>query len=300
MFHLDFTNFGLKSIAKGCQRISGPESSETAVSEDMIREKYLKICNLENPLHFMTVWTARSYIAKSHLIEHHFRYSDASVNQTEARRNAAMAYALEMLEADTKLMTSPLTRQFHWMIEIYFLFPAYIQVVQDLKRRPMHEQARQAWQSITDNYRARFGSRRNDGPFSSVFGQIVLQAWEARELSHPQSGESLIAPGIVTSTKDNLARTAADAGKPKSPQSNITTDKYATDSLVPFGTDFRIDRRPASLGGQSNHTSIRSDGYSEMPGLPPLNVNGFQSNWSAMELDLDFSGGTYSMDLFNA
>jgi hypothetical protein len=47
MFHLDFTSPALKPIV--------PEVADLATLEKLINEKYLKFCDEENPLHFMTI-----------------------------------------------------------------------------------------------------------------------------------------------------------------------------------------------------------------------------------------------------
>jgi len=108
----------------------------------MIEDQCLKSCDQENPIHFMTIWTIRAYLAKYRLLEHHSRYSSLSVRRTEARRDAATSHALRMLKCATKVMTSPLTKGFLWLNHFHFPFPAHIQIVQDLRRRPISEQAR--------------------------------------------------------------------------------------------------------------------------------------------------------------
>jgi hypothetical protein len=177
----------------------------------MIEDRYLKSCEPENPLHFMTIWSARAFLAKYRLMEYHSKYSSSCARQTEAQRDTAIFYALNMLECDTKLMTSPLTKGFLWLVHFYFPFPAYIQIVQTLRRRPMSGQAEQAWAVMNDNYEARFGFGSiysDDNPSFKIFAKIVLQACEARELAFRQLGESLTPPRFVSTLRHIVAQTA--------------------------------------------------------------------------------------------
>ena len=54
-FHLDFVDPALKAIAKDVQQGPIPEGGELVALESIIEDKYLRFCNPENSLHFMTV-----------------------------------------------------------------------------------------------------------------------------------------------------------------------------------------------------------------------------------------------------
>jgi hypothetical protein len=209
MFYIDFTAPALKPIAKDVQNGPIPEGGELVILEKMIEDKHLKACDLENPLHFLTTWTARGFIAKYRLLEHYSNCSDSSVPLTEAQHDTAISYALSMLECDTKLVTSPLTKGFLWLVNFYFPFPAYIHIVQDLRRGPISRHAEQAWAVMSDNCEAHFGFQyRDDSPFFKLFAKMGLQAREACELAFKQLGKPLTPSIFVSSIRDNLAQTA--------------------------------------------------------------------------------------------
>ena len=96
--HLDFTNPALKPIARHLHNDPNPECGELVKLEKGIEDKYLKFCDQDNPMHFMTIWTARAYFAKFRLLEHHSKYSSSSVCRTEAQRDAAKYHAIIILE----------------------------------------------------------------------------------------------------------------------------------------------------------------------------------------------------------
>ncbi|CAI7623232.1 unnamed protein product [Penicillium glandicola] len=134
-FHLNFTNSVLSTMPRSSTGID--EAEQLLSLEKTIEEKYLAFCNPENPLHFMTIWTMRGYLAKNRLLEHYCRFSTISMPQTDAQRNGAIFNALRMLECDTKLMTSPLIKGYLWLVHFHFPFPAYIHLLQDLKNMPV-------------------------------------------------------------------------------------------------------------------------------------------------------------------
>ncbi|KAK9337314.1 hypothetical protein LIPSTDRAFT_57140 [Lipomyces starkeyi NRRL Y-11557] len=287
MFHLDFTSPALKPVAKDVQHGPIPEGSELVSLEKMIEDKYLKFCDPENPLHFMTIWTTKAYLAKCRLVEHYSRYSSSSVHQAEAQRDAPISYALSMLECDTKIMTSPLTKGFLWLVHFYFPFTAYIQIVQSLKRRPVSDQAELAWEVMSDNYEARFGLlRRDDSPFFKIFTKILLQAWEAREATFKQLGESLVTPRIVLSIRHQVAQIAQNAQNPDTGQPNGATDMGINNFLMSMPMGFGSHSLLYSMGGQASYAVTGPGAYPDMPGLAPLDVDVNQLDWSAMDWDL--------------
>ncbi len=218
MFHLDFTNPAVKPIVKDFQNSLAPGGSELLALEEMIENNYLQFCDPENPLHFMTIWTARAYLAKCCLTEQYSKYSSLSVDQTEAYNEAVASAALRMLECDTKIMTSPHTKGFLWLVHINFPFPAYLQLIQGLRRQPISEQADHAWEAMSDNYEARFDFEgrffillEEDNPVFKIFTKVIIQAWEVRESVSRELEEPLIPPRIVSSIRQKIAKTAQNA-----------------------------------------------------------------------------------------
>ena len=283
VFHLDFTSPALKPIAKHLQNGPALESGELIKLEEMIEDQYLKSCDQENPIHFMTIWTTRAYLAKCRLLEHHSRYSSSSVRRTEAQRDAATSHALRMLECDTKIMTSPLTKGFLWLNHFHFPFPAYIQIVQDLRRRPISEQARQAWEVMSDNYEAWFGSQfRDDGPFFQIFTKIVLQAWEACEAASKQLGETLTPPRIVSSIRHTLAQIARHARNTDTEQPNIIMGMGINEFPMPMPIGFANQSLPYSMGMQDGYAVMRPEIYSSISGQAPLDAHMNQLDRTAL------------------
>ena len=262
-FHLDFLNPALKPIVQHMQNNLALESNRVANLEQIIEEQYLSICDQENPVHFMTIWASRAYLAKCRLLEHIAMYTDSPVRQTDLQLDRATAYAIRMLECDNKVMTSPLTRRFRWFSHAYFPFPAYMQIMQDLRKRPMSPNACQAWEVMSDNYDAWMGiQRRDDMLFHQIFGNFVLRAWEARDDLARRSGESLRPPRIVTSIRQTLRSDPSNAkAETPSTDANMGMDEFT----VPRPLKVDDQSLPYSLGWQTMGPVYSSNGLGRMP-----------------------------------
>jgi hypothetical protein len=281
-FYLDFNNPALKPLSKAVQHSTIPEAEELGALEKVFEDKYLKFCDSENPLHFMTIWWLRGYLAKYRLLEYHARCSSSSESQTDIQRDIAISHALRMLECDAKIMNSPTTKRFLWLMYFYFPFPAYIQILQDLRRRPNSEQAEQAWEVMSDNYEARFAAlyQKGESPFFRIFTKLVLQSWGAREAAFSQRGEPLVSPRIVSSIRDRFAQ------GPQIPQVVNTTQQNNTMSLGidHFPLSMSISHRMLhNIGGQDGFEDTGPVVYPSMPRQALLDADVDHLDWAAMD-----------------
>lgn len=281
VFHLDFKNPALKPLAKYPQINATAEGSEVIELEKMIENQYLKNCDEGNSVHFLAIWTTRAYLAKCRLVEHHARHSSSSVRQTEAQLDTATRHALRMLECDTILRTSPLSKGFRWFNIYHFPFPAYIQILQDVKRRPTSKQTRQAWETMSENYNAWFSSRLNDdNPFFQLLAKFVLHAWQASEAAFKESAEILTPPGIVLGIKQSMAQLTLQEQNGNTEQMDFDiSGMNGEDFLLPVPLDFAEQSLPYGMGMPYDYTLITSEPYSTVPlnppVTPPLNMLGW-------------------------
>ncbi|KAF3039000.1 hypothetical protein E8E12_005018 [Didymella heteroderae] len=155
-WHLDFINPMLRHIAKATQHRFDPNDDDLNSLEHIIENRYLRHCSSENPLHYITIWWARNYLAKYRFLLHCSQHSKSPHNQPMEQRDKILSYALRMLECDTALNTSPLTKGYRWLIQFHFPFPAYVRIVQDLRSRPVGPHADKAWETMNANYAVRF------------------------------------------------------------------------------------------------------------------------------------------------
>ena len=281
--HLDFTNPALKPIARHLRTDPSLEGDELVMLEKVIEDQHLKLCDQDNPIHFMTIWTARAYLAKCRLMEHHSRYLGSDVSRTDAQRDAATSHALRFLECDTKIMVSPLTKGFRWLHEFHFPFPAYIQIVQDLRRRPMSDRAHEAWETLSDNHDAWFTHHKDCGAFFQIFAKIILDAWKSYEIAFTQSGSALTPPRIVSSIRHALVQTMRRAQNPNTGQPNFSMGTGDDESPMPMPIDFACQSVPCGMGKYDDFAMMGPEMYSLIPGQSPSDDFMDHFDWTALD-----------------
>ncbi|KAJ5665828.1 uncharacterized protein N7477_008276 [Penicillium maclennaniae] len=280
-FHLDSHSPNFASGVSDAQQRLSPEHSELNGLESMIEEKYLKFCNAENPLHYMTIWTTRNFIAKCRLVEHYSRILGSSLEQTERQRDFAVFYAVEMLESDTKIMTSPLTRRYTWHMSFYFPLPAYIHLLQDLKRRPTHNQAEKAWEVMSDNFEARFDfSQPITSPLFKIFTRLVLPAWDMYQARFKESGNFPVPPRIVSYVQDGMAEKSGISQGTSDDNAKFHDSVSIDDFSMPIPMPMESDGHGLSFGEGSNE--FAGAGPDRLGNLPS-EVDLSQLDWVLMD-----------------
>ena len=208
-FHVNFANPSLNAITQPRVALddTGPEGSALVATEKAMKDKYLAYCNPEDPLHFVTIWTTRASIARNRLLEHYSRRSTASARLMDEERRAAFCFALDMLECDTTLKSSPLAKRYLWFNDLYFPALAYVHLLNGLMKKPGESDADKAWHAMSDNYDA-LTPRRNQLSTDEhggvhflfvTFSRVILQAWDAREAFQKQRNEPNLAPPRLVS-----------------------------------------------------------------------------------------------------
>lgn len=290
-FHLHIDNSAFKSLAKQFDTRLALDVDRIVQLREMIEDHYLKFCDQENPVHFMTTWTAKVQLAKYQLMEYNYRLSGSSEQRLDVQHDAATGFALEMLESDTTIMTAPLTKGFTWLHQINFPFPAYYQITQDLRRRPTMDRAQKAWNVMSDNWEAWFHVHfSRTSPIFQLFTKLILQAWEAYEAASTSARQKLTTPRIVSSIQDTLARISEDLQNLEMEEPSMSTDLETNgfplsqmpnallDSSTSFGTGFQnrhmwtppgmsfvpIPLGQNPTGGQMNHSNWTA--YGGQPG----------------------------------
>lgn len=278
LFHLDFTNPILKTFITDVRHGPIRRAGELEDLKKMIEDRYLKHCKLDIPLHFMTIWGTRMTMAKKFMMNHYSKYAAIPGKQTEEQSDTALGYAIEMLEADTAMSKSLLTARFTWYLNLYFPFPAFMHVVQDLRKRPGGKLVEQAWQVLSEHYHVRFlDSEYDAGMFYKVFPRIIMATWAARKDWLKSSGLPIpVPPPMVTSIQ---MVTAALGFASLSPEENdsIVTPEMTVDVMPPASVFPPSDGAPPpSFAG----LSMLPDSFWDLS--QPMDLVDPQMNWPGM------------------
>jgi hypothetical protein len=281
--HLDFSNPALKPLVLNSLPGDLGDSDKLAALEKRVEEEYLKFCNPENPLHYMTTWVARTTIAKYRLVELYARNFNSTMAQIDAQRETAMTYALRTLEGDSKIMSSPITKGYRWLLHFHFPFPAYIHITHELKRNPMHLRADEAWEYLSNNYEHRFDMPYPDHrPVYKLLSKFVFQAWTARETAFKKASRTTEMPRIVANIKRRLGEARQlkpnpSSGKP-TPDPDIVLDDFLQSMPIPLSMDtFLKDDCSGATSGFSQPISMQMQTSSDVT-VDQLNLGA--GNWN--------------------
>lgn len=180
-FHLSFINPALLALRR--PSIAMSEADRVAEHEAII-EKSLAFCQADDPLGFMTIWTVRGHLARHRLLAYYAKHSKNTMQQTNSQRGAALGYALDMLECDTKIRTSPFTKRFLWFANLHIPIIAYFHIINHATRHPNEPGVTEAWAVMRDQWNARAANRaslrkRNEQMTFEGFVQSVRKGWDA-------------------------------------------------------------------------------------------------------------------------
>ncbi|KAJ4344036.1 hypothetical protein N0V95_006414 [Ascochyta clinopodiicola] len=269
VLHLDFINPMLKHVAKATQHLFDPYDDDLHGLENIIENRHLKHCTLENPLHYITTWWARNYLAKYRFFLHCSQHSQSPGHQTTEQRDAILSYALRMLECDTALMSSPLTKGYRWLIQFHFPFPAYVRIVQDLRLRPVGAHADKAWELMNANYAVRFiDMEPSANILFKMFASTVLQAWAARHAA-------MFGEGLGEGPERMIGDIRKKLGQPSPP---VPTADHAVSAI-----QSHMVMPPPSDTVIPVVTGLDSGSYFQDSSLAELNTDLFDMDWSNID-----------------
>jgi hypothetical protein len=267
-WHLDFVNPMLRHVAKATQHLVDPFDDNLNELERLTENRYIKHCNPEIPLHYITIWWARNYLAKYRFFLHCSRHSHSPNNQNPTQRDAILSYALRMLECDTALMSSPLTKGYRWLVQFHFPFPAYVRIVQDLRERPVGAQAEKAWATMNANYAVRFVDMEPSANLLfKMFASSVLQAWAARHAALFGQDDAGDARRMIRDIQRKL-------GQVSPPAANVD----GAETLL------AVQASEVQVGGmQPLSSTAQYTGTHFDPSLAELNYDIFDMDWSNID-----------------
>lgn len=249
-FHLSFVNPVLNTLRR--PSTANSDGNEVEAYEATI-ERHLSVCEPDDPLGFMTIWMVRGQLARHHLLAYYAKHSKESVQQTQAQRSTALSHALNMLECDTKIRTSPLTKRFLWLANFHVPAIAYFHVINHSKKQPDEPRMEDAWRLMRDNWNARAANRdphrkRNEQMTFEGFVQVVKKGWDAFGAAMRRDMEDELLE------KDDLLEVESREDGSTLAGPNLEGQLVLEDNLVNIGTDLHPNMAGQSImGGEMAH-----------------------------------------------
>ena len=191
----ELANFAASRVAKFRQEGINPSQWDLHASgsvvergeslkeiEEILETKYLRYCDPTQPLHLLTMLTARLSMNTVRFLTHHPRRW-ASIEQTPlSERQLVWEICIKLLEQYTMWQSNPQLKQFAWHAAYFRQWPAFIHILDNLRANPQIAHAEKAWQLIGSMYENNpdmvLETRK---PIHVAVGNLCLKAHSARE-----------------------------------------------------------------------------------------------------------------------
>ncbi|KAI3325636.1 mitogen-activated protein kinase [Xylariaceae sp. AK1471] len=147
--------------------------------ESCVEAKYLRYCDIVNPLHFLTLAITRSAV---NMVRLRNRMSGLLNNSiTDSARRDLCALALKILDTNCAIYANPALKQFHWHVRNFFIKDAMLCVLTSLGRAGFLEDIERdsLWDKIDQVYTNYLDLLRGSSPLYVFVGHVTLEAWKA-------------------------------------------------------------------------------------------------------------------------
>ncbi|KAK0702333.1 fungal-specific transcription factor domain-containing protein [Lasiosphaeris hirsuta] len=229
--------------------------AELAISkaESEVEEKYIRYCDIVNPLHFLTIGLARSGITALRL---RIRLPNVrSQDATNAERRAAFKLAEKIMDTDIAAYAHAGLRKYRWYVKPFFLWGTWdslILVLTTLWRRDgllSASETRAAWEKVGQVYQNHAELLELKQALHVAFGRLTLKAWDAQQPSNGSPEPSFIttlrclqSPRNPTSEpKDAEVAEKACVGVPSVNDASAASPGGSLSGRIHAGNDLDLD-----------------------------------------------------------
>ncbi|KAH0526657.1 hypothetical protein TsFJ059_009954 [Trichoderma semiorbis] len=175
-----YTRTGVETKdASGTIQLKGSGELERLIDEveSTIETKYLRYCDIINPLHFLVLGSVRSATNAVRLRNRISPLMNNTIGDPERKQLCDLA--LKILDTDCTLYGNPQLRRFRWKIKAVFLWDALMCVVTSLAKAwifsPMERNS--IWSKTADVYSNHPEFLDVKTAFQATVGKLTLKAW---------------------------------------------------------------------------------------------------------------------------
>lgn len=201
-----------------------------------IENQYLRHCDERIPLHFFTLTMTRQMLLKMRILAFLVRlgHGDAPPGASglgmpgregspqqaplpfdDAKRDELFFEAIRLIEYDVVLQEAPSLRPYKWFTYVHFPFPAYMFLVNELRRRTTGALVERAWEALTISYQRRDLVNKLHNPMHMAFGRLFIKAWDAHATAQREvAGREVVQPAWLATVRAHVERSKRRAGGP--------------------------------------------------------------------------------------
>lgn len=177
-----YTRTGVETKdAGGTIQLKASGELETLIDEveSTIETKYLRYCDIINPLHVLVLGSVRSATNAVRLRNRISPLMNHTISDAERKQLCILAH--KILDTDCTLHSSPLLRRFRWKIKAVFLWDALMCILTSLAKLGFFPptELNSTWSKVADVYSNHAEILDAKTGFHAAVGKLTLQAWAA-------------------------------------------------------------------------------------------------------------------------
>ncbi|KAB8236675.1 putative C6 transcription factor [Aspergillus alliaceus] len=152
--------------------------------ESDIETRYLRYCDIINPVHLLTLGIVRSAVNMVRLRSRMPSLASQDIDDNQRRELCALAQ--KILDTDNALYDNPNLRKFQWHIKTFFVWDAMICVLTSLSKSGLLSLPEQdaIWGKIAVTYKNHPEILEEKGRLHVAAGKVTLKAWIANPPSN--------------------------------------------------------------------------------------------------------------------
>ena len=209
-------------------------------AESEVEEKYIRYCDIVNPLHFLTIGLARSAITTMRIRSRLHKVRNQTI--TDVERRELFQLSQKTIDTDTTAYANTSLRKYLWHVKSFWLWGSWdslIFVLTCLRRSDLLSPAETdaAWSRVEHVYDIHVELLELKRALHIAMGRVTLKAWDA----NPPSS-SVPEPAFIT--------TLRSLRKGRRQDSNATTLDAKMDTMLTIGPSPASDVN-ASFGSLS-------------------------------------------------
>lgn len=198
-------------------------------AESEVEKKYIRYCDVINPLHFLTVCMVRSGIAAMRLriqLPKAIDHIDPGYEVTEA-----LQLAFKILDTDAAVCSHPGLDKYHWHTKAFFLWgtwDSFIFVLTLLLKNVAvsQDEVDAMWKRVEGMYWHHDDLFESKRPFYRALGHLAVKAWEARSPRETTNGMG--DPGFIT-----ILRLAPGTDSPRPSERSQDNEDTSLNTEIP-------------------------------------------------------------------
>ncbi|KAL6886000.1 fungal-specific transcription factor domain-containing protein [Trichoderma evansii] len=218
--------------AGGTIQLKASGELETLVDavESTIEAKYLRYCDIINPLHVLVLGSVRSATNAVRLRNRISPLMNHSIGDPERRQLCILAQ--KILDTDYTLYSNPLLRRFRWKVKAVFLWDALMCILTSLAKVGFFSptELKSTWSKMADVYSNHAEILDAKTAFHAAIGKVTLKAWAANPPINTTRE-----PGFITTLR---SRRGAKLTSTPEKTENVSLDKEGGMSISSLDDSF--------------------------------------------------------------